>query len=202
MALFSCEYNPAKKKQTTSDHWARVQNKFLGLFGFPRRIWYYFYVELEVGGWAGGTDGVIGVGCVRSSPVCSTCRRMQAGMPWGNWRGFGAFCFSGTSCAGFAVLQCKQHGGEVPAMQMYPCPPSQVPHVCCPTTEPNANNIAEAEFVSERWLRPHRGSPATLWSVSERVASGGRPTTHRRMTRRGVAGQWKSIWYLFASGPT
>lgn len=69
----------------------------------------------------GGLYVWIGDGCVRNQTFSFACRRVRAGMPWGKWRRFGAFAFWHILCW-FWTLQCKQHGGEVPAMQMYPCP--------------------------------------------------------------------------------
>ena len=135
-------------------------------------------------------DGLICDVCMQSSHVffrlADGCRRVCRGAIGGG----SAPLLSGTSCAGFGdppMQTAQRRSRRCRCIHA----PRQVPHVCRPTTEPNANSIAEAEVPTERWQRPHRGSPATLWSVSERVASGGRPTTQRRMTRRGVAGQRK-----------
>lgn len=103
--------------------------------------------------------------------ACLVCRRMQAGgYAVGPMAGFHRFRFLAHHMCWFWDLPMQNHGGEVPAMQMYPCPSAK----CGISTGPLPNqtqkhcrgggHIRALAAASSGWsVRRRSGPSANVW---------------------------------------
>ena len=129
-----------------------------------------------------------------SARLADGCRRVCRGAIGG---GSAPFAFLAHLVLVLQTLQCKQHGLEVPAMQMYPCPP---PVRCRMSTGPLPNQMQI--IWQRRRLYPSVGSGLIL--VRQRTCGLRRPTNDASADDPSGGGRPTKtfIWYLFASGPT
>ena len=131
MALFSCEYNPARKKNKQQKRSLGSGAKIFGAVWLSRRTWYCFYVETEVGGLGGSVRLVMdacGAGPFRLPGLPTGAGGQCCGMSGG---GSAFFCFPAHLVLVLGPSKAKNTEGTGRADVSMPS--SQEPHVYRPT---------------------------------------------------------------------